>query len=56
MEKTFKNRNLLVIVFEILIIALALGGITFATQKLLSDSAMTKLSADERHGKPTFRT
>lgn len=47
MEKTFKNRNLLVIVFEILIIALALGGITFATQKLLSDSAMTKLSADE---------
>ena len=36
-DKSFKNKNILVIVFEILVIVLGVGGITFATSKLLND-------------------
>ena len=34
----FKNRNLLVLLFEILIIIVAIGGLTFATSKLMNGS------------------
>lgn len=41
MENSFKNKNLLVIIFEILIIVLGVGGITFATTKLINNSTTT---------------
>ena len=47
MERSFKNRNLFVIVFEVLIIVLALGGITFATQKLISGGTLTTIKTSE---------
>ena len=47
MENSFKNKNLLVIVFEILIIVLGVGGITFATSKLINNSTTTILKAGE---------
>lgn len=47
MEKLFKNKNLLVIVFEVLVIALAVGGITFATQRLLNNRTLTELTTGE---------
>ena len=47
MEKSFKNRNVLVIVFEVLVIALALGGITYATQRLLNNRTKTIIVAGE---------
>jgi len=36
---TFKNRNLLILVFEILVIVVAIGGLTFATSKLIGGSS-----------------
>lgn len=47
MEKSFKNKNLFVIVFEVLVIALALGGITYATQKLLNNRVLTVITTGE---------
>ena len=47
MEKTFNNKNILVIVFEVLIIALTIGGITFATQKLLNNRTSTVIKTAE---------
>ena len=46
-DKSFKNKNILVIVFEILVIVLGVGGITFATSKLLNDRASTNIVAGE---------
>lgn len=37
-DKTFKNRNMLVLLFEIFLIVVAIGGLTFATSTLLSSS------------------
>lgn len=37
-DKNFKNRNMLVLLFEILLIIVAIGGLTFATTSLLSGS------------------
>lgn len=49
MENSFKikNRNALVIIFEILIIALGVGGITYATSKIINDKTTTILTAGE---------
>ena len=47
MDKSFKNKNALVIVFEILVIVLGVGGITFATSKLLNDRTQTLLTTGE---------
>ena len=46
-DKSFKNKNILVIVFEILVIVLGVGGITFATSKLLNDRTSTNIVAGE---------
>ena len=43
MGKVFKNKNLLVIIFELLVIALGIIGITFATSKLLNDRTSTTI-------------
>lgn len=47
MKDSLKNKNLLVIVFEIIIIILGIIGITFATSRLLNDRTTTLLTADE---------
>ncbi len=47
MKKYFGNKNVLVIVFEILFIALAVGGITFATQRLLNNRTLTVVKTAE---------
>ena len=47
MKESFKNKNLLVIIFEIIIIILGIIGITFATQKILNDRTSTNLKAGE---------
>ena len=47
MRNSFKNKNLLIIVFEVFVIALALGGVTFATQKLLSSRTLTEITTGE---------
>ena len=49
MKETLKNKNLLVIVFEIIIIILGIIGITFATSKLLNDRTSTIVTTDEYH-------
>lgn len=49
MKEAFKNKNLLVIIFEIIIIILGIIGITFATSKLLNDRTSTLITADEYH-------
>lgn len=38
-DKTFKSRNMLVLMFEIFLIIVAIGGLTFATSKLISGSS-----------------
>ena len=38
-DKTFKNRNLAVIIFEILLIVIAIGGLTLATSSLMGGSS-----------------
>ena len=38
-DKTFKNRNLLVLIFEILLIIVAIGGLTIATSSLMGGSS-----------------
>ena len=40
-NSSFKNRNLLVLVFEILLIIVAIGGLTFATSRLINSSQTT---------------
>lgn len=47
MKNSFINKNALVIVFEILVIVLGIGGISFATSKLLNDRTQTQLKAGE---------
>ena len=47
MKASFKNKNILVILFELLIIALGIIGITFATSKLLNDRTATVITTDE---------
>ena len=47
MKESFKNKNLLVIIFEIIIIILGIIGITFAAQKILNDRTTTSLKAGE---------
>ena len=47
MNQSFKNRNILVLVFEILVISLGVGGITFATSRLLNSRTTTIIMAGE---------
>ena len=47
MNKSDKNRNYLVVIFEIIIIILGIVGITLATTKLLNDRTVTNLKTDE---------
>lgn len=47
MKDSFKNKNILVILFELLIIALGIIGITFATSKLLDNRSATLITTDE---------
>ena len=47
MKASFKNKNILVIIFELLIIALGIIGITFAASKLLDDRSATVITTDE---------
>lgn len=44
-NRTFKNRNILVIVFEIVIILLGIIGITYATSKVLNNNTKTIITA-----------
>lgn len=39
-DSSFKNRNLLVLLFEVLIVVIAIGGLTFATSKLMGSSTI----------------
>lgn len=39
-DSSFKNRNLLVLLFEVLLIIIAIGGLTFATSKLMGSSTI----------------
>ena len=41
-DRTFNGRNLLVLLFEIFIIILAIGGLTFATSKIMGSSTIIK--------------
>ena len=41
-DSSFNSRNLLVLLFEILIIVIAIGGLTFATSKMLGSSTIVK--------------
>ena len=47
MESSFKNKNFLIIVFEILIIVLGLVGITFAASRILNDRSTTTIVTGE---------
>ena len=47
MKDNLKNKNLLVIVFEIIVIIIGIIGITFATSKLLNDRTTTIIQAGE---------
>ncbi len=47
MGKVFKNKNLLVIIFELLVIALGIIGITFATSKILNDRTNTTIKTSD---------
>ena len=47
MDNNIKNRNLLVIVFELLVIALGIIGITFATTKMLNSSTKTTIKTEK---------
>lgn len=47
MKDAFKNKNLLVIVFELIIIILGIIGITFATSKILNDRASITVKGSE---------
>ena len=38
-DKTFNRRNLIVLIFELLVIIVAVGGLTFATTKLMNGSS-----------------
>ena len=47
MKEAIKNKNVLVIMFELLIIVLGVVGITFATSKLLNNRTATLITAGE---------
>lgn len=47
MKDYIKSKNMLVIIFELIIIALGIIGITFATAKLLNDRTATLITASE---------
>ena len=47
MKDAFKNKNLLVIVFELLIIVLGIIGITFATSQILNDRTSITIKSNE---------
>lgn len=47
MKKNFENKNILVIVFEIAVIALGIVGITYATNKIISDRTTTIIKTGE---------
>ncbi len=47
MKDTIKKKNVVVIIFELLIIALGIVGITFATSKLLNDRTATLITTGE---------
>ena len=47
MEHSIKNRNILVLVFELIVIAVAVAGFTFATQKIINDRTSTLITTDE---------
>ena len=47
MNRAFKNKNLLVIIFELLIIILGIIGITFATQKILNNRTNTSITTSK---------
>ena len=47
MKNSFKNKNLLVIVFEILVIALGILGITLATSAIVNSRSQTLLTVSE---------
>ena len=47
MDNSIKRNNLLVIVFEVLVISLGVVGITFAVSKLVNDRTATLLTASE---------
>lgn len=47
MKDLFKNKNILVIIFELIIIALGIIGITFATSKLLNDRTGISVTTGE---------
>ena len=39
-DSYFKGRNLLVLLFEIILVVVAIGGLTFATSKLMGSSTI----------------
>ena len=47
MDKSFKNKNLLVIVFEIVVIILGIIGITYATTQIINNRTVTNLTVGE---------
>lgn len=47
MDSSFKNKNILVLVFEIMIIALGVAGITFAINRIVSGTAQTVVTIGE---------
>jgi len=47
MKDSIKNKNILVIVFEILVIVLGVAGITFATSRIINDRTSTIISVGE---------
>ena len=47
MKESVKNRNFLVIIFELLVIALGILGITYATTKLLNNRTSTTIKTGE---------
>ena len=44
MDKSLKRKNIIVIVFEILVIALGVGGITFAAARIINTRTTTLLT------------
>ena len=49
-DKSFKNRNMLVLIFEVLLIVIALGGLTFATTRLIDGSSSTIVGFGQYNG------
>ena len=47
MENTIKNKNFMVIAFEVAVIILGIAGITFATSKIINDRTHTVIKTGE---------